>query len=74
MTVTTATPTPPAPTPPHPVLPERRVGGAFHVFSTLNAANMRGWMLLAVGAYRARGSARCVRRRWPWRRRCRWAY
>ncbi|MET8809585.1 hypothetical protein [Streptomyces sp. NPDC004546] len=28
--------------------------GAFHVFSTLNAAIMGGWVLLAVGAYRSR--------------------
>lgn len=28
--------------------------GAFHIFSTLNAAIMGGWVLLAVGAYRAR--------------------
>ncbi len=28
--------------------------GAFHVFSVLNAAIMGGWILLAVGAYRAR--------------------
>ncbi|WP_406402760.1 hypothetical protein [Streptomyces uncialis] len=28
--------------------------GAFHVFSALNAAIMGGWVLLAVGAYRAR--------------------
>lgn len=28
--------------------------GAFHVFSTLNAAIMGGWLLLAVGAHRAR--------------------
>jgi hypothetical protein len=28
--------------------------GAFHVFSTLNAAAMGGWLLLAVGAYRSR--------------------
>ncbi|MEU6672447.1 hypothetical protein [Streptomyces sp. NPDC046727] len=28
--------------------------GAFHVFSALNAAVMGGWILLAVGAYRAR--------------------
>ncbi|RCG17747.1 hypothetical protein DTL70_27190 [Streptomyces diacarni] len=28
--------------------------GAFHVFSTLNAALMGGWILLAFGAYRAR--------------------
>jgi hypothetical protein len=28
--------------------------GAFHVFSTLNAAVMGGWVLLAVGAYRSR--------------------
>ncbi|MFF5287287.1 hypothetical protein [Streptomyces sp. NPDC013171] len=28
--------------------------GAFHVFSTLNAAIMGGWVLLGVGAYRAR--------------------
>ncbi|MEU9497888.1 hypothetical protein [Streptomyces sp. NPDC048196] len=28
--------------------------GAFHVFSTLNAAIMGGWILLAVGAYRSR--------------------
>ncbi|UFQ16568.1 MULTISPECIES: hypothetical protein [Streptomyces] len=28
--------------------------GAFHVFSTLNAAVMGGWLLLAIGAYRAR--------------------
>ncbi|MFC0599728.1 hypothetical protein [Streptomyces palmae] len=36
--------------------------GAFHVFSTLNAAIMGGWILLAVGAYRARllGPARAV--------------
>ncbi|MEV5606113.1 hypothetical protein AB0L33_32210 [Streptomyces sp. NPDC052299] len=35
----------------------RTVGGAygsFHVFSTLNAAIMGGWLLVAVGAYRAR--------------------
>ncbi|WP_262697935.1 MULTISPECIES: hypothetical protein [Streptomyces] len=28
--------------------------GAFHVFSALNAAIMGGWVLMAVGAYRAR--------------------
>ena len=28
--------------------------GAFHVFSALNAAILGGWVLLAVGAYRAR--------------------
>ncbi|MHC5905835.1 hypothetical protein ACVNF4_18325 [Streptomyces sp. S6] len=28
--------------------------GAFHIFSTLNAAVMGGWLLLAVGAYRSR--------------------
>lgn len=28
--------------------------GAFHIFSTLNAAIMGGWLLLAVGAYRSR--------------------
>ncbi|MGW4161115.1 hypothetical protein [Streptomyces sp. NPDC004788] len=28
--------------------------GAFHVFSTLNAAIMGGWLLLAIGAYRSR--------------------
>ncbi|WGK50627.1 hypothetical protein [Streptomyces sp. B146] len=28
--------------------------GAFHVFSTLNAAIMGGWVLLAIGAYRSR--------------------
>jgi hypothetical protein len=28
--------------------------GAFHVFSTLNAAVMGGWIVLAVGAYRSR--------------------
>ncbi|MEU4116736.1 hypothetical protein AB0F71_19855 [Kitasatospora sp. NPDC028055] len=28
--------------------------GAFHVFSTLNAAVMGGWLLLAIGAYRSR--------------------
>ncbi|MBP8535677.1 hypothetical protein [Streptomyces sp. MK37H] len=28
--------------------------GAFHVFSALNAAIMGGWILLAIGAYRAR--------------------
>ncbi|MFH8621111.1 hypothetical protein ACH4A8_04255 [Streptomyces vietnamensis] len=28
--------------------------GAFHVFSTLNAAVMGGWVLLAVGAHRSR--------------------
>ncbi|MFJ5779062.1 hypothetical protein [Streptomyces sp. NPDC093094] len=27
--------------------------GAFHVFSTLNAAIMGGWLLLAIGAYRS---------------------
>ncbi|MFD8545991.1 hypothetical protein [Streptomyces sp. NPDC059649] len=28
--------------------------GAFHIFSTLNAAIMGGWLLLAIGAYRSR--------------------
>ncbi|WP_343952081.1 hypothetical protein [Nonomuraea longicatena] len=28
--------------------------GAFHIFSTLNAAILVGWILLAVGAYRSR--------------------
>ncbi|CAL9595028.1 hypothetical protein SUDANB6_05337 [Streptomyces sp. enrichment culture] len=28
--------------------------GAFHIFSTLNAAIMGGWLLPAVGAYRSR--------------------
>jgi hypothetical protein len=28
--------------------------GAFHIFSTLNAAVMVGWILLAIGAYRSR--------------------
>ncbi|MFJ9030483.1 hypothetical protein ACIRQP_18540 [Streptomyces sp. NPDC102274] len=28
--------------------------GAFHIFSTLNAAIMGGWVLLAIGAYRSR--------------------
>ncbi|MFJ9682482.1 hypothetical protein ACIRP2_31185 [Streptomyces sp. NPDC101194] len=27
--------------------------GAFHIFSTLNAAIMGGWLLLAIGAYRS---------------------
>ncbi|MDA3642431.1 hypothetical protein LZ318_21025 [Saccharopolyspora indica] len=36
--------------------------GAFHVFSTLNAAIMGGWLLLAIGAYRSRilGPVRAV--------------
>ncbi|MEU1023056.1 hypothetical protein ABZ366_13390 [Streptomyces sp. NPDC005904] len=28
--------------------------GAFHIFGTLNAAIMGGWLLLAIGAYRSR--------------------